>query len=222
MVYLMRLLVISDIHEKMSYFEKALNMLEGGFEAIVVAGDITYFKPFEDAVEFLKRMREISGKRIYFVPGNCDPPSMLTWSLEEEGIFNIHQKLTDLNDYHLYGIGGGNISPFNTLIEWSETDFERLLPNKEPGICEKLIMVTHTPIKGMFDEVRGLNIGSASFLNFMESCGPLAWITGHVHEHKGVVRRGRTVVIHPGPLMKGNFGVLELIGEKVDVKLFRS
>ncbi|MGB9827628.1 MAG: metallophosphoesterase [Thermosphaera sp.] len=205
----MRLLVVSDVHDKVSIYQKIVASLRSEFDATIVAGDLTYFKPFEHGVKILKSMRDFSGRPVFFVAGNCDSPRLLTWEGEND-IINLHRKLVSLGSHYIYGIGGGNISPFHTMIEWSEDEFKSMLPTENSRVCGKLLMVTHTPINQFFDEVNGYNIGSISFREFLHQCNPTAWVTGHVHEHSGVVKNGRTTIVHPGPLMRGYYGIMEL------------
>jgi Icc-related predicted phosphoesterase len=205
----MRLLVVSDVHDKVSNFQKIASFLKNEIDATIVAGDLTYFKPFEHGVKVLRTMRDFTGRPVYFVAGNCDSPRLLTWDGEKD-IINLHRRFIRLGSNYVYGIGGGNISPFNTLIEWSEDELKSMLPTGNSQVCEKLVMVTHTPIYQFFDEAHGSNIGSISFYNFLRECAPLAWITGHVHEHSGVLKYGGTTIIHPGPLMKGYYAIVDL------------
>jgi len=216
----LRLLVVSDVHDRVSIYQRVASFLNNEIDATVVAGDLTYFKPFEHAVKILKAMRESSGKPVYFVAGNCDSPKLLAWEGEND-IINLHRRFILLGSHYIYGIGGGNISPFNTLIEWSEDEFKSMLPTVDNKVCEKLVMITHTPIHQFFDEVNGYNIGSTSFREFLLKCVPLAWVTGHIHEHSGVLKYGRTTIIHPGPLMKGYYGLLELGDSEVVAEVRR-
>lgn len=220
---MIRVLVLSDIHERTRSLPRLARMVRelGGVDLVLLAGDITYFKPVEAAVKILREIRESIGTPVFYVPGNCDDPRLTTDAESAGDIVNIHGRHVVHGDYVFYGVGGGGISPFNTWIEYGENDFKRLLENAKAHDPGRLVMVTHQPIKGFFDEVNGVNIGSEAFREFLYSVQPLLWVTGHVHEHSGWVRAGKTTVIHPGPFMRGYYALVSLSNSVVDTRVER-
>jgi len=78
------------------------------------------------------------------------------------------------------------------------------------------IVVTHQPIHGFFDEVNGVNTGSRVFREYLDRIKPILWITGHIHEHSGWSSRGETIILHPGPLMKGYYGLVKITDGRVE------
>jgi len=194
-------------------------------DVVIIAGDLTYFKSVTTAIKILKELKEkLTVEYIFFVPGNCDDPRMLSLKEISRGVINIHKNPVELKDYVFYGIGGGGLSPFNTLIEFSESDFREIINYIENMNINttNLIMTTHQPIHGFFDDVNGLNIGSQVFKEFLEKRAPLLWITGHVHENHGWSISGRTVIVHPGPLMHGYYALIRLSsGRVLDVSIRR-
>lgn len=210
----MRLLVISDIHERVEKVKRLRTMLqERSFnpDLVIVAGDITYFKGVEMARSILNRIRELFGVKVFFVPGNCDSPELLRVEQFNANMVNLHTRLVEVSGYVFYGIGGGGVSPYNTLIEFTEEEFREFMHVLESMELPGLILVTHQPIHGFFDEVSGGDkIGSKVFAGLLHKVKPLLWITGHVHENSGWVVVGKTTVLHPGPLLRGYYGVVEL------------
>ncbi|MCY0867710.1 MAG: metallophosphoesterase [Desulfurococcus sp.] len=213
-----RILVLSDIHErtqKLKLLSKRVEV-EGGVDAVIVAGDLTYYKTMEVAVEVLRKLREAIGRPVFFIPGNCDDPRLLNAGEIYEGIIGVHGRAVVLDNYVLYGIGGGGISPFHTMIEFSEEEFSRFLNEAEELDPSRLIMATHQPVHGFFDKVGGVNVGSRAFRRFLEERKPLLWVTGHIHEHSGWTRAGSTIIVHPGPFMRGYHALIELSGTTVN------
>jgi hypothetical protein len=210
----MKILAISDIHERIVKINKLKSALkEAGFnpELVVVAGDLTYFKDIDFALKILRKIREIMDSRVIFIPGNCDPLELVGIREVGNDIVNIHARTMVIGNYVFYGVGGSGITPFNTLIEYSEEEFREILSNiKNINMREKLIIVTHQPILGYFDEVNGIHVGSQVFAEYLNALKPILWITGHVHEQTGFTRNNGTTIVHPGPLMKGYYALIEL------------
>ncbi len=207
----MRLLLLADIHDRMRYVNK-LGELEGGnhYDAVLIAGDITYFKHYKRAIKVLRGIRSYFDSPVLFVPGNCDDPSLLDISLDDEEIYNVHARLLDTADYKVYGIGGCNETPFMTNIEWSEEELAALINRAlvvEPG---KLILITHAPPHGYLDRVGDIHVGSISYREFLERHGARLWLTGHIHEMRGRVIVGKTLLVNPGPLMRGYYAVARI------------
>ncbi len=214
----MKVLALSDIHENTKHLNRLIIALEKQHfepDIAVIAGDITRFKGVEAAKDILKILKSALGVQILFVPGNCDSPQLLDLEYLLDGVINIHAKAYKHGNYTFFGVGGGGLSPFHTYIEFSEEEFEELIKKALSYVDENLIIVTHEPILGYFDEVGNTRIGSRVFASYLERLKPVAWITGHVHENSGWMRVGSTVVVHPGPFMRGFYAVLEVINREV-------
>lgn len=217
----MRILALSDIHERTRPLYFLRKKVGDSPDIVIAAGDLTHFKPVGYALHVLRALSEALGADVLFVPGNCDPPELL--KSEPQGIRarNIHGKAVELGGLYFYGIGGSGITPFGTLIEFDESSLRDLVKGAEGYPPEKLVMVTHQPILGYFDYVRGERVGSAAYREFLERRGPLLWITGHIHEHSGVVKHGRTTIVHPGPFNRGFYALIEIEGGDVRATIDR-
>lgn len=218
----MKLLLLTDIHERMKYVRSLVEKYKDSnkFDKVIIAGDITYFKPMSKAVEILRIIRDGIGREVFFVPGNCDDPKLLDWSSDDEGFVNIHSRIRELGKYMIYGIGGSNRTPFSTYIEWGEEDIDELLKPVYSVDRDGLIMVTHSPPRGMLDNVGYENVGSISLRNFLEAHGARLWVTGHIHEERGKIEYRGTVIVNPGPLMWGYYGIA-VVDEEVRIELER-
>lgn len=208
------ILAISDIHERLGRVREVKIELDREKlrpDIVVIAGDITYFKDEKTASEILLKIRGLFDTRILFIPGNCDSPGLLGVENIDRDILNIHLRLHEVNGLGFYGIGGGGVSPFNTLIEYSEDEFREYISRLNNMFFKgRLILVTHQPVYGYFDDVDGENIGSRVFLEYLHLLKPLLWVTGHVHENSGWIRVNDTTIVHPGPLMKGYYAIVEI------------
>lgn len=65
---------------------------EVGADIVLVVGDITNFGSVEEAEKILSSILEVARVPILFVPGNCDPPQLLSCSPRSQNLINIHAK----------------------------------------------------------------------------------------------------------------------------------
>ncbi|GBC72243.1 3',5'-cyclic adenosine monophosphate phosphodiesterase CpdA [archaeon HR03] len=213
----MKVLQASDIHGSMAaasaLAEKAMN-----YDIVVLVGDITHFGAVPQAEPILATVAK-SGRPVLFVPGNCDHPSLLGWRPPNKNIINIHGAIVRQGGYDFYGLGGGNLSPFNTLIEFSEEEFESMLSKFNPA-SESFILISHTPPFGVDADIgRGRHLGSTAIRKFVETKRPLAVCCGHIHEGRSISKIGETVVVNAGPAKEGFYASLEILGKEVKAEL---
>ncbi|MEM4717423.1 MAG: metallophosphoesterase [Desulfurococcaceae archaeon] len=217
----MKILALSDIHErtgKLRSLNTRLKELEFKPDLVVVAGDLTYFKDIKIAINILREIKEILDSVVVFIPGNCDPPSLIDVKGIYDNIVNIHGETFIFQHYTLFGIGGSGLTPFNTFIEYSEEEFKEFFKkiiSIDHG--DGLIVITHQPIRNFFDKVGDVHVGSVVFLEALNKLKPMLWITGHIHEHSGWIKHGNTVIVHPGPFMRGYYGIIEITGRDINL-----
>ncbi len=217
----MRILALTDIHGRISKAKKILASVRE-VDIVIVAGDITHFEPWEKAVEILEILRESSNATVLFVPGNCDDPELLNYEDKDNEIINIHGKSYGLNNYIVFGIGGSNPTPFGTPIEFSEEKISEILDKFEEDTSGRsIIMVTHAPIHGINDKIMGVHVGSKALRDFLEKHSDKIslWITGHLHEYRYATNYNGTIIINPGPAMRGYYGLIEVSRERVKAYL---
>ncbi len=215
------LLAVSDIHGKIRHIPKLVQVKR---DITLVAGDLTHFGSVDEAYSILKELRS-QGPPVVFVPGNCDPRELLELSWDEEGIFNAHCRCVEIAGVKVFGIGGSNITPFSTLIEFGE---ERIAEMLERGVeCVgngSGILLTHVPPYGTkLDRAMGtLHVGSKALHNFIKSRKPIVCVCGHIHESRGVDNIDSVVAVNPGPLARGYYAIVEVVGNKcVKAELFK-
>jgi len=154
------------------------------------------------------------GVRIVAIRGNCDVPEVKPRlsALGIDGELSIHETQSHV----ILGIGGAPATPFGTPFEYDEEEvrpeIERLF-EKASGISVKerkdFIVLSHAPPYGINDMVRGLHRGSGMLLEMCERYRPLLFLSGHIHEARGVEEQGGTLFVNPGPFKEGYYAVVE-------------
>ena len=199
----MKILCIADIHGNV---EKIENIKDLNPDLILVAGDITNFGGKEKAKEVIKALKNAC-KNILAVPGNCDYPEVLDL-LEEMGI-SIHGKGVKIdNRTGIFGVGGSNITPFNTPFELEESEIVSLLEAGYKAIkdCKIKILVSHAPPFGILDKISsGLHVGSKAISEFLKENKVDYVVCGHIHEAKGIEKVDEITFINPSEFYKGCF-----------------
>ena len=125
-----------------------------------------------------------------------------------------------LNSLHMLSEDLRSCAFLKSIFEREEddilSDFDIVLnacnESGDKSLWNKVILISHNPPKNTIcDAVNPeLHVGSQKFADFILENQPLAVITGHVHEGKGVEKIGNTIVINPGALMEGNYAWLEV------------
>ncbi|MEM3342423.1 MAG: metallophosphoesterase [Thermoplasmata archaeon] len=163
------------------------------------------------------------GGRVIAVRGNCDTPDVKA-VLEEmniDGELRLNEVKTCGNSEQreqivVLGIGGSPETPFGTPYEYDEEMLRpelEVLFKKAAARCKEkgsdLIVLSHAPAQGINDEVRGAPRGSSMLKQMCELYPPAVFVSGHIHEARGVVREGSTLYINPGPFKEGYYGIIE-------------
>jgi len=208
----MKILAITDIHSRIGYVRKLTNILDE-VDVAVIAGDVTYFESTDYALEIISL---ISGRKItVFVPGNCDDPSLIEVKKESNAV-NIHGDYYILDEVVFVGVGGSNITPFNTPIEYSEEELWKLVSNVFQKLSKEKfkglkILVSHPPpYNTKLDKTYfGQHVGSISIRKVIELFKPNLCICGHIHEARGVDKLGETIILNRGPLMRKYYARIE-------------
>lgn len=208
----MRFLVITDLHQKRSAIEWINAEIDkNSAEFVLFLGDITDFGTGKEAAEIISSINA----KVYAIPGNCDPRD-LPEKISDVAV-NMHGKSVDLNGYRLVGLGGSNITIFDTTFELTE---EELFEGLDPISSEGMILMTHAPSYGIFDEIpSGLNVGSPAVKKIVDKYRPILALSGHIHESIGVEKIGDTVFCNPGPARDGHCAFIEIVEGAVAVRL---
>lgn len=203
----MKILAISDPHGD---YSKIKEMMEkaGNFDLAVVVGDITHFGPDEKVKEFM----EMFDIPVIAIPGNCDQKSILK-ALDASKATNLHGKAEQIGNIRFIGLGGSNLTPFNTPFELSEEEIEKTLEGmvcsaENSDDCGTIVLLTHAPPHGTRDELPFGHVGSKAIQKFVDRVDLI--VCGHIHEAKGMEQVGKTLVVNPGEACKGSCALIKL------------
>lgn len=198
----MKILAAADFHGLSNAEMNLSKFLERGYDCLVLIGDLTNFGPLEVAESLLQRAKEF-GVPVVAVPGNCDPKQVL--GVLDKYAMNLHGKCEKIEDITFVGLGGSNLTPFNTPFELTEVEIQEELAALTCNTGDRWILVTHAPPYGTkLDQIKeGMHVGSRSIRQYIEEKQPLVSLCGHVHEARGVDELGKTVMINPGQISKG-------------------
>ncbi|MDA8162433.1 MAG: metallophosphoesterase [Desulfobacteraceae bacterium] len=206
----MKIIAFGDIH--MDYGAAKDIPGIGDADLVIVTGDFTNFGGRKEAETVLTAIRGLNEK-IYALPGNLDQVSVGGY-LDELGI-NIHAKGVAIGDAGIFGVGGSNITPFNTPMEFSEQELADMVMAgyRQISSLPVKILVSHAPpFNTVADRIgSGAHVGSAAIRKFIETEQPDFCLTGHIHESRGEERLGRTLILNPG-MLKGP-GWIEIVRE---------
>ena len=215
-------LAFGDLHDDISRLEE-IPELEGA-AGVIVTGDITMVGGIRQA----RRALEPIAKRVPLLLaqiGNMDMREVNGW-LDEQG-WNLHARARKLHPGVLaLGVGGSNVTPFNTPSEFSE---QQLADWMEQAYAEAkritaaatnpadssplIVLVAHTPPHATAcDRLRsGAPAGSTAVRAFIEKYQPDICLCGHIHESRAQDRIGKTEIFNPGTLSTGGYAVLRLL-----------
>ena len=213
--------VLTDLHGRLSVSrEMAYRAEEEDADLVVLCGDITHFGSVQTAKALLSPFIE-SRLPLVFVPGNCDPPSLV--GVEIGGAECIHGSRRFFGDVVFVGVGGSPYTPFRTPFEMDEETIMNILNRSVEGSLEgyRVVLVSHTPPKDTRLDLTlsGVHCGSSSVRRFIEEKKPSLVLCGHIHEAMGVDRIDGTLLANPGPARDGNYALARIDGElEVELK----
>ena len=180
----------------------------------IICGDITHFGTLGEYDEILSSF-EKEDFTLLVVPGNCDSRKSVVY--ESGRIRSIHGKHLSIDNTEFLGVGGSQITPFDTPFELSEDEIMRILDKGFAGIDgnQPLDLVSHTPPKNTSaDRISdGSHVGSVSIRRFVDEKEPSIVFCGHIHESKSTGRIGRSIIVNPGAAKDGYF-VVVIVGKE--------
>jgi len=205
----MKVLVGTDFHGKQSVFEAfAEKAEENSIDVMAICGDVTHFGSLQEARRLLSFL---TGLRVpvLFVPGNCDPPSLV--GVDMEGVTCIHGRSVTYDDVTFLGVGASPPTPFSTPFEMTENKIMETLNRASSNlpVSQWVVLVSHTPPRNtQLDKTSvGLHAGSLSVRKYIEEKQPSIVFCGHIHESKGREKIGKTVIVNPGPARHGYYTI---------------
>ncbi len=221
----MRILALSDVHGAIDTTRRIIEN-ESGYDVVVMSGDAAPYGAPRGAVKVLRKISELVSPRLLIaVPGNMDDPSAYEELQGSNGNIRIvHGRSISVGDIVLVGVGGSPPTPFRTVFEMSEDEIARILEQAIHGVnSTNVVLISHAPpYKTKCDKVvTGLHVGSKAVRSFIEQKKPILCICGHIHESRAVDRIGSTIIVNPGPAMRGFYAVIEVSRGSVEAELKR-
>ncbi len=214
----MRILQVSDVHGSKKAAASAAELARRErVDLIVLAGDVTTFGTVGEVAEILRTLSS-SGVQVLYVPGNCDPPELLSNDVGLEGVTNVHGRTVSIGGLRIGGVGGGLAGGPRSWIDLTEEEMKAVI-----GSLGKVdLLVSHTPPHGSgADALGGRHVGSVTVREYCLREEPIAVLCGHIHEARSISRLGRTVVVNAGPARGGNAALLEISGKEAKAELIR-
>ena len=211
----------SDFHEKREAFGGiASKATDVKADIVTLCGDITHFGSVQEAKELLSPFIKLRVP-VLFVPGNCDPPSLV--KVNTGSLRCIHGVCETYGDVVFIGVGGGTIGPCRTPFEMTEEEIIDVLTMsfKHSQAKRWLVLVSHSPPKDtkLDATYTGMHVGSLSIRQFIQEKKPSIVFCGHVHEARGTAQINDTLLLNPGPARHGHYALVDL-NEKIKVELF--
>jgi Icc-related predicted phosphoesterase len=209
----MKFLVVSDLHGNLQRIEQLLSQIhDHAPDIIVICGDLTHYGSISDIADILKKF-STSSIPIVFVPGNLDPISLQD-QVKIQHTTNLHGKRVDFKSYIFIGLGGSVYTPFHTRFELSENEIKTLLDkifNQLPDQSRHILVSHNPPYDTQLDVTSsGDHVGSKALRDFIITSQPILVMCGHIHEASSIDQLNNSVLINPGPLFDGYFGVVEI------------
>ena len=214
----MLIVALSDIHGSIENLELIGTELAGA-ELVLVAGDITHFGGWDKADYVIGNLRKYN-PRILAVSGNCDRQDVEDYLGAEE--IGLHCRCVDVNGVIFAGISGAYPEVPPAPNETGENGFERCVTIIESKISadKPLVLLTHQPARGTnIDCISGRHAGSEAIRDFVVRNRPILAVSGHIHEAIGTDKVGETVLVNPGPLRRGHWARIEIVGRDVRTEL---
>ncbi|MEM0341015.1 MAG: metallophosphoesterase family protein [Acidilobaceae archaeon] len=213
-----KILAVSDIHGRVDIYKKIVKKVDN-VDVIMIAGDVSPYDIGNTRRSLEDIVKESEGRKVLVVPGNVDDPNEFDGVT---GVENVHGRALELRGFVVIGIGGSPPTPFFTINELSEDEIEATLRSAISTVnTEKLVILSHSPPYGTRVDVitSGANVGSHALRAVIEEFRPLLCVCGHIHEARGADRIGRTLIINPGPAMRGYYAVIELSDSDISFEL---
>ncbi len=183
----MRILHVSDIHCNTEKLVKVLK--EEDYELVAATGDFS-------CLEAVRALEKATG-HVLAVTGNCDDP-WIADELERRGM-SIENKVKDVSNLLFAGVSGQSVETSVRLLNDKSFD----------------ILLSHYPPKGCVDIAwSGVHIGLEEVRELVIRKEPILVLSGHVHESRGYCKLGNTLVVNAGPLMNGNYAIINIDNNK--------
>ena len=215
----MKIISFGDIHEDLNNLTLLKNELESA-DLVIVTGDLTNFNGRKEAERVIDEIMKYN-ENVLAQLGNLDQPEVNDY-LTEKGI-NLHRNGFIRDDIGIFGVGGSNLTPFNTPTEFSEDEIETFLLEGIDKVKDAKfkIMVPHMPPKDTKIDIitAGAHVGSQSVRDFILKHKPDIALSGHIHEARGSDTIESTLAFNAGMFREGGYVVITKTSDELSAEL---
>jgi len=215
----MKIISFGDIHEDLNNLTLLKNEMESA-DLVIVTGDLTNFNGRKEAERVIDEIMKYN-ENVLAQLGNLDQPEVNDY-LTEKGI-NLHRNGFIRDDIGIFGVGGSNLTPFNTPTEFSEDEIETFLLEGIDKVKDAKfkIMVPHMPPKDTKIDIitAGAHVGSQSVRDFILKHKPDITLSGHIHEARGSDTIENTLAFNAGMFREGGYVVITKTSDELSAEL---
>jgi uncharacterized protein len=190
----MKILAVSDQIENRLY-SPLLKENFGDVDLLIGCGDLPY--------EYLEYMVSSLDVPLLYVPGNHDPQYNPNHPLARvDGGSNVDQRVVTVKGLTLAGLGGSIRYRPGVTNQYSQTGMyfrtvpllPRLAWRKLTGRRRVDILITHSPPKGIHDDVDPAHTGLQAINMLISLFEPRYLLHGHTHNYRGNLLKPRTQI----------------------------
>jgi hypothetical protein len=215
----MKIISFGDIHEDLNNLTLLKNEMESA-DLVIVTGDLTNFNGRKEAERVIDEIMKYN-ENVLAQLGNLDQPEVNDY-LTEKGI-NLHRNGFIRDDIGIFGVGGSNLTPFNTPTEFSEDEIETFLLEGIDKVKDAKfkIMVPHMPPKDTKIDIitAGAHVGSQSVRDFILKHKPDIALSGHIHEARGSDTIKNTLAFNAGIFREGGYVIITKTSDGLSAEL---
>jgi len=212
----MRLLVLTDIHDRPPVMERILDEALP-CDLILLGGDITDFGTVGDSDRLVDQVQR-RGVPVLAVAGNCDSAE-IEQRLVDRGI-SLFRRGECREGVGLQGLSA--MPPWRKMYQFTEQELAEHLRDGHARLAgaAKHVVLSHAPPYGCRADRTYLmrHVGSRALREFVDRYQPDLVLCGHIHEARGVDCIGSTQVVNCGPAASGSYAVVE-VNESIEVEL---
>ena len=215
----MKIISFGDIHEDLNNLTLLKNELESA-DLVIVTGDLTNFNGRKEAERVIDEIMKYN-ENVLAQLGNLDQPEVNDYLTEKS--INLHRNGFIRDDIGIFGVGGSNLTPFNTPTEFSEDEIETFLLEGIDKVKDAKfkIMVPHMPPKDTKLDIisAGVHVGSQSVHDFISKYKPDIALSGHIHEARGSDTIESTLAFNAGMFREGGYVIITETPEGLSAEL---
>jgi len=151
--------------------------------------------------------------RVYMSPGNDDLLEVEEVIAQSETIINCGDSVVKVDNYEMATFSWANPTPWQTPREKTDEELEPMLEELLSKVenFSTAIFNFHAPPYGTSLDLapqldknlvqaveKKVHVGSKAVLKMIQKYQPMLGLHGHIHESRGMLRIGRTVIVNPG------------------------